>query len=168
MEVEEVVSGVDVQALFSAHYLHLVRLAASLVDDLEAAEDVVQDVFAALQRARWPDLAKPEHYLVVAVMNRSRSVLRRRRTARSTVLPQQPVDSEAADVPALQRAEHDRIREAIRRLPRRQREVVVLRYFEDLDITQIATILRIKNTAVSASLNRAVTSLRRVLNGSAE
>jgi RNA polymerase sigma factor (sigma-70 family) len=162
------VSGVDVQALFSEHYLHLVRLAASLVDDQDTAEDVVQDVFAALQRVRRPDLAQPEHYLVTAVMNRCRSVLRRRKTARSTVFPRQRVDSEAADAPALQRAEHDRVRAAIRQLPRRQREVVVLRYFEDMDITQIAAVLRIKNTAVSASLNRAVMSLRRVLNGGAE
>jgi RNA polymerase sigma factor (sigma-70 family) len=164
----EAAGSTDVEALFTEHYLHLVRLAATLVDDQDAAEDVVQDVFAALQRANRPDLTQPEHYLVAAVINRSRSVLRRRRTVRSTVLPPPRLDSEAADAATLQRAEHDTIRAAIRRLPQRQREVVVLRYFEDMDISQIARLLRIKNTAVSASLNRAVASLRRVLNEDAE
>jgi RNA polymerase sigma factor (sigma-70 family) len=113
-------------------------------------------------------LARPEHYLVIAVINRSRSVLRRRRTARATTLPHERPADEAADAVVLRRAEHDRIRTAIRRLPRRQREVVVLRYFEDLDITEIAELLHIKKTAVSASLNRAVSSLRLTLDRSAE
>ncbi|WP_186762693.1 RNA polymerase sigma factor [Lentzea tibetensis] len=158
----------DVQVLFAEHYLHLVRLAASLVDGQEAAEDVVQDVFAALQRNRRADLTRPEHYLVRAVVNRSRSVLRRRRVVRSVVVPPQRTDAEPADAEIVKRAENDRIRTAIRRLPQRQREVVVLRYFEDLEIAEIAQLLGIKPTAVSASLHRAVSSLRGVLDGSVE
>src|SRR5437868_6387570 len=78
-----------VAALFSAHRLHLVRLALLLVDDLETAEDVVQDAFAAVHR-RWSAIAAPEAalgYLRTSVVNGSRSVLRRRRTVRAHPWP---------------------------------------------------------------------------------
>src|SRR5437773_12136807 len=71
----------DVQALYERHYLSLVRLALHLVDELEAAEDVVQDVFAALSGKELP--RDPVRYLQRAVVNRARSVLRRRRVARA-------------------------------------------------------------------------------------
>src|SRR5690348_8519789 len=81
-----------VAALFRTHRLGLVRLAVLLVDDRETAEDVVQDAFAALHR-RWGSLTSEDAalaYLRTCVVNRSRSVLRRRRTVRLKGRPPGP------------------------------------------------------------------------------
>jgi RNA polymerase sigma factor (sigma-70 family) len=149
----------DVRALFEAHYLALVRLAMRLVDDQDSAEDLVQDVFAALWRQplRMDD---PLAYLRRAVVNRSRSVLRRRGVARAFLRDHtgrhagEPV-AEAADGPALRGAARSRMLASIAKLPRRQREVVVLHYYEDLTVAQIATLLRVSPGVVSSALHRA-------------
>jgi DNA-directed RNA polymerase specialized sigma24 family protein len=76
-------------ALYAAHRLRLVRLAVLLVDDLQTAEDVVQDAFAAfLARRSWlDDPQKTLAYLRTSVVNGARDKLRRRRTARAYVPP---------------------------------------------------------------------------------
>lgn len=79
-------AAADVPQLFRQHYLSLVRLALHLVDDQDSAEDVVQDVFVALQSSgRSVGLDDPRRYLQTAVVNRSRSMLRRRTVARVLV-----------------------------------------------------------------------------------
>ena len=73
-----------VTELFRAHHLELVRLAVLIVGDLATAEDVVQDPFEQLHR-RWRTLRKQSSaldYARSAVLNGSRSVLRRRSVAR--------------------------------------------------------------------------------------
>src|SRR5689334_8025764 len=77
-------TALDLGELYAAHRLALVRLAVLLVDDRASAEDVVQDAFAGLAAKSTPlrDPDKALAYLRQAVVNRSRSALRRRRTAR--------------------------------------------------------------------------------------
>lgn len=155
--------GDEVQELFRQHYLALVRLAIRLVDDQDTAEDLVQDVFAALARRPAP-VDDPHAYLRGAVLNRARSVLRRRRVARvfaatRTVRP----DDEPADATSLRGAERSRMLAAIAGLPRRQREVVVLRYYEDLPVAEIAAVLGTSPGAVSSALNRAHAALASIL-----
>ncbi|MGW6930015.1 RNA polymerase sigma factor [Lentzea sp. NPDC054927] len=148
-----------VQELFDQHYLGLVRIAASVVGDRETAEDVVQDVFAALPS----NMDNPRGYLTTAVFNKSRSVLRRRKVAlRYRVVPDQP-PAESADQHALRADERERVLAAIRGLPDRQRQVVVLRYLEDLPPAEVADLLGISKEAVASSLNRAMDSLRKKL-----
>src|SRR6476469_8074267 len=124
-----------VAALFRAHRLHLVRLALLLVDDLETAEDVVKDAFTALHR-RWESIAEREAafgYLRTSVVNGSRSVLRRRRTARAHPWPDAGGwRADDADAGLLLAEEHSEVLVALRRLPSRQREVIVLRYWAEL------------------------------------
>jgi RNA polymerase sigma factor (sigma-70 family) len=130
-----------------------------LVDDQESAEDLVQDVFVGLTR-RPVVLDDPIHYLRRAVVNRSRSMLRRRQIARAFWARRQVLDpGEPADESSLQHAARQQMLHAIARLPRRQREVVVLHYYEDLAVTKIAEVLNISPGAVSSALNRALGSL---------
>lgn len=151
-------SPVRVDELFDQHYLGLVRIAASVVGDRETAEDVVQDVFAAMP----PRVGNPRGYLTTAVFNKSRSVLRRRKVAlRFRGHEQPPV--EGADQHALRTDERERVLAAIRGLPDRQRQVVVLRYLEDLGPAEVADLLGITKEAVASSLNRALDSLRKKL-----
>jgi RNA polymerase sigma-70 factor (sigma-E family) len=153
-----------VTALYAAHYRSLVRLAALLLRDPDGAEEVVQDAFVAMhgswRRLRDPD--KALSYLRAAVVNRSRSALRRRRTAEQHV-PERAVDVASAEHGALQHLEHERVLTAVRRLPRRQREVLVLRYYADLSEAQIADVLGISRGAVKSHASRAMTALRDVL-----
>lgn len=151
------------EELFAAHYVALVRLAAQLVDDPDSAEDVVQDVFAALDPSRVDD---PLRYLRTAVVNRSRSVLRRRRTARAFAGRSSRMELvEPADSGAVRTDERVRVLGAIDALPRRQREAVVLRYYEDLPVTEIAHLLDTTPSAVSSALTRALDTLATTLGG---
>src|SRR5437867_4139062 len=130
---ESVDADTAVARLFREHRLHMVRFALLLVDDRETAEDVVQDAFAALHR-RWHSIATPDAavgYLRTSVVNGSRSVLRRRRTARGYRWPDASI-ADAADATALIAEEHREVLAALRKLPSRQREVIVLRYWAEL------------------------------------
>jgi RNA polymerase sigma-70 factor (sigma-E family) len=146
--------------LYQAHRLGMVRLAVLLVDDQATAEDVVQDAFVALHR-RWDQLQDVNAalgYLRVSVVNTSRSVLRRRRTARLYVPPWDP-HHPAADGAVLLAEEHAEVLAALRRLPRRQREVLVLRYWSDLSEAQIAETLGISVGTVKSSASRGLAAL---------
>lgn len=144
-----------VAELFRTQRLAMVRLALLLVDDRETAEDVVQDAFAALHR-RWASLSSTDAalgYLRTCVVNGSRSVLRRRRTVRSRWLDA-PGTADPADASTLLADEHARVLAALRRLPQRQREVLVLRYWSELSEAEIAAALGISVGAVKSSASR--------------
>lgn len=151
--------GETVQELFQLHYLALVRLAMRLVDDQETAEDLVQDVFLGLARRPMPT-GDPHHYLRRAVVNRSRSVLRRRKIARAFLArAESDLVAEAADEASVRGDIRAHMLRAIAALPPRQREAVVLRYYEDLSVTEIAATLHVSPGAVSSALNRALATL---------
>lgn len=151
--------------LYHAHRIRLVRLATLLVDDQETAEDVVQEAFTAAFRqygARLGELDDPPAYLRRCVVNGARSVLRRRRTARAWVPPVLPPAASPED-DAL-RAERDRrLRQALGQLTRRQREVLVLRYWENLSESEIAGTLGIPSGTVKSTASRGLTALHRLL-----
>ena len=96
----------------------MVRLAVLLVDDPGTAEDVVQEAFTGLHRhwAGLRDEAAAVAYLRTAVVNGSRSVLRRRRTARDYVPPHQ-VNARSAESLAMLSAEHQAVVDALSTLP---------------------------------------------------
>jgi RNA polymerase sigma-70 factor (sigma-E family) len=149
-------AALGVDALCRAQWQPMVRLAYLLCGDREAAEDVVQDALLALTR-RWDRLRSPDAataYLRVSVVNGARSVVRRRITARRLgVLGDGAV--EAAERTALRNDEHRRVIDMIRGLPRRQREVVVLRYWAGLSEAEIAATLRVSAGTVKSAASRA-------------
>lgn len=153
-----------VTVLFHAHWSSLVRLSRLLVDDMETAEDVVQDAFAQLHR-RWGALRDPDRalfYLRAAVANGSRNQLRGRRVRRLHVAPDLSVSASAESV-ALDREEHRAVLAHLRGLPWRQRQVLVLRYFVDLSEAQIAETLGISAGAVKSHASRGVAALGRLM-----
>src|SRR6476620_6769165 len=123
-------------ALFEEHYASLVRLARLLVDDRGSGEEVVQDAFVRIY-GRWDRVEDPLRYVRRAVVNGARSRLRHRAVARRYVAPAEP-DAIAADDAAVRLAEHGEVSAAVRRLPRRQRECIVLRYYAELSEAEIA------------------------------
>jgi len=161
-------TALDLGELYAAHRLGLVRLAVLLVDDRATAEDVVQDAFAGLAThssgLRDPDKALA--YLRQAVVNRSRSALRRRRTARAYA-PQRSIEAARPDERAVLADEHREILAALGRLAPRQREVLVLRYWSDLSEGEIAHALGISRGAVKSTASRALDRLETFLEGGA-
>jgi RNA polymerase sigma-70 factor (sigma-E family) len=153
-----------VTALYHAHYTMLVRTAALLVGDVATAEDVVQDCFIAMHPAWWRlrDASKALPYLRRAVINRSRSVLRHRVVA-DRHLPLLAPQLPSAEESALAGLERSSVPAALRALPIRQREVVVLRYYVDLSEAQIAAAMGISKGAVKAHAARAKQTLRAAL-----
>jgi RNA polymerase sigma-70 factor (sigma-E family) len=153
-----------VTALFRAHYASLVRLAVLLVDDDGSAEDLVQDAFARLHR-RWGRLRDEDAaygYLRTAVVNGSRSRLRRLRTSRSYVPPHDP-DAGSPEGDLIVREEHAAVRAALRELPARQREVLVLRYYAAFSEAEIADTVGISRGAVKSHASRGLAAVTRCL-----
>nr|BFD87659.1 hypothetical protein StreXyl84_70600 [Streptomyces sp. Xyl84] len=159
--------GADLHRLYHHRRLALVRLAVLLVDDLPTAEDVVQDAFTALLRRhghRLERLDDPEAYLRTSVVNAARSVLRRRRTVRRAVLERERPAPPPEEY-VLLREEHREVLSALARLTRRQREVLVLRYWSHLSEAQIAETLGLSRGAVKSTASRALDALSRNLEG---
>jgi RNA polymerase sigma-70 factor (sigma-E family) len=150
--------------LYSQHYRALVRLAALLVRDTQTAEEVVQDSFVAMhggwQRLR--DTEKALAYLRQAVVNRSRSVLRHR-TVVDKNLQKAPPDMPSAEHGALVLLERHAVVAALRGLPDRQREAIVLRYYADLSEADIAAAMGISRGAVKSHTSRGMAALRAAL-----
>ncbi|NYI05966.1 sigma-70 family RNA polymerase sigma factor [Allostreptomyces psammosilenae] len=151
--------------LYHAHRLDMVRLAVLLVDDLHTAEDVVQDAFMAVYRrhgSSLTDLNDAAAYLHTSVVNAARSVLRRRRTARGYSPPRE-ASAAPSDEQVLLREEHREVLAALRLLTRRQREVLVLRYWSDLSELQIADTLGVSRGSVKSTASRALDALEKRL-----
>ena len=163
-EAAQVSADVAITELYYAHYRPLVRLAALLVHDVATAEEVVQDSFVALHAGlhRLRDNEKALAYLRAAVVNRSRSVLRHRVVVdRNT--PKPLPDMPSAEHGALALLDRSAVVNALRALPIRQREVVVLRFYADLSEAQIAASMGITRGAVKSHTSRAMAALRTVL-----
>ena len=153
-----------VTAIYGAHYRSLVRLAVLLVRDVATAEEVVQDSFVAMHSAwrRLRDNDKALSYLRQSVVNRSRSVLRHRVVVDRNA-PKPAPDMPSAEQGALALLERSAVVTALRALPPRQREALVLRYYGDLSEAQIATAMGISRGAVKSHTARAIAALRTVL-----
>jgi RNA polymerase sigma-70 factor (sigma-E family) len=150
-----------VTELYSLHYRALVRLSALLVRDTQTAEEVVQDAFVAMQGG-WQRLRDAENalaYLRQAVVNRSRSVLRHR-TVVDKNMQKAPPDMPSAEHGALAQLERSAVVDALRKLPERQREAIVLRYYADFSEAEIAAAMKISRGAVKSHTARGMAALR--------
>jgi RNA polymerase sigma-70 factor (sigma-E family) len=158
-----------VTALYQAHAVGLIRLAVVMLGDRPAAEDVVQEAFAGLYR-RWRHLADPDRalgYVRSSVLNGCRSRLRARlRDLRLAAVGQAAPDAASAEETVLIGEEHAAVLAALRRLPDRQREALVLRYYLDLSEAEIAASMGIGRGTVKSTTSRALAALGRLLEGS--
>ena len=136
-----------VAALYQEHYLSLVRLAVLLVSDLTAAEEIVQEAFADLH-GTWRTLPGPD----AALRYLRRSLIRHSRAAAAP-----GADTAAAPGAGLL--------PALRALPARQREILVLRYFADLPEAEIAAVTGTRIAVVRTYATRGMSSLRAGLPG---
>jgi RNA polymerase sigma-70 factor (sigma-E family) len=155
-----------IELLYAAHWRRLVRLAVLLVHDQGVAEEVVQDCFVAMH-GRWGRLRDPDRalaYLRQSVVNRARSHLRHQTVVRRHAAREAPPrgGSDAEDT-AQTGARRSVVLDALRQLPRRQREVLALRYYLDLSEAEIAETLGISRGAVKSHASRGAAALRELL-----
>jgi RNA polymerase sigma-70 factor (sigma-E family) len=153
-----------VTEIYTTYYRSLVRLAALLVRDVATAEEVVQDSFVAMHGAwnRLRDTEKALSYLRQSVVNRARSVLRHRAVVDSNA-PEPGPDMPSAEHGAIALLERSALIAALRDLPPRQREALVLKYYADLSEAQIASAMGISKGAVKSHTAKAMTTLRNIL-----
>lgn len=158
-----------VAALYGAHYPALVRLASLLGHDTATAEEVVQDSFVALQasRRRLRDSDRALAYLRQSVVDRSRSA-RRPRDAAGRKAPGPAPDAPAEAQRAVTGPDCSAVISALRALPARPREALVMRYYADLSEAQIAEIMGISERAVRQHTTRAMAVLRPILDAGEE
>ena len=147
--------------LHRTHYRSLVRIARLLVDDEASGEDIVQDAFVRVFNG-WDRVDDPVKYLRATVMNGARSRLRRRLVARRYV-PPVARETAGADEFVVVQSEHAAVVAAVRALPRRQRECLVLRYYADMSEAEIAATLGISPGSVKSHSHRGMAELTRVL-----
>jgi RNA polymerase sigma-70 factor (sigma-E family) len=150
-----------VDLLFRDHYAPMLRLAYCLVADRAQAEDVVQEAFSSLY-SRWGRLRDPNAavgYVRTTVIRGSRAAVRRRIRDRQPLLlliDPVPPSSEEAAVASDERA---RLAAAVRALPRRQREVLVCRYYLDLSVADTAALLGVTDGSVKRHAHRGIAAL---------
>ncbi len=146
-----------ITALYREHALGLIRLAHVMLGDKTAAEDVVQEAFCGLYR-RWGHLKEPDKavtYLRSSVLNGCRSLQRRtRRESRAPVWT-----APASADPTLTSEERKLLVDAMRHLPERQREALVLRFYLDMSDAQIAAAMGISQGTVRSTTYRGLAAL---------
>jgi len=154
-----------------AHLDALVGFAASLVDSIEAGEDIVQDVLTTLwqKRGALPQTGSPRAYVFAAVRHRAldarkhdRVQLRTRdrlaiELAGSVTPPPMPL---ASDSDLTQQGRVASVRAALATLPERQRTALFLRYVRSLKVAEIGTVLGVSTKAAEQLLIRAIRTLR--------
>lgn len=143
--------------LFVAHYARLLRLAALLIDDLAACEDVVAEAFARLHTAQLREPDKALAYLQQSVVNLSRSSLRHRSVVQRHSLAARHLM--VAEDPVLAAVDRDALKHALRGLQSRQREAIILRYYLDLDVHAAAELMGCSPGAVKAYTSRGIAAL---------
>jgi RNA polymerase sigma-70 factor (sigma-E family) len=152
--------------LFSAHYRPLVRLATLLLREPGAAEEIVQDAYVALHGHWWRvrDADKALPYLRMTVVNRCRSALRHRKVVQAHLAASRPPpDEPSAEASAMRILIAEDVVAALRGLPARQREALVLRYYADLSEGEIAETMGVSRGSVKSHTARGMAALRNVL-----
>ena len=160
-------AALGVTELYGAHAVSMIRIALIMLGDRAAAEDVVQDAFFGLYR-RWPkltDTANAVTYVRSAVLNGCRDTLKRqaRRERRDRAAARSWQDASSAEALALISEDHRRILVAVRRLPDRQREALVCRYYLDMSEEETARAMGISRGTVKSATSRAVAAIGRML-----
>jgi RNA polymerase sigma factor (sigma-70 family) len=149
--VGEVSSGSQpLEVVYRSSWVALTRLAYLLVGDRNEAEDVVQAVFTSAA-AHWETIGDPAAYLRRAVVNRANDVHRRSFRAAPTLVP---VEGSVGE------PELDEIWGFVQGLPTAQRAVVVLRFYEDFSLGEIASMLGRPASTVRSDLRRALARLK--------
>lgn len=161
LEIPLVRSVPEFATFYRSEYRQVVGLAFALTGSAGGAEDIAQEAFLAAYR-RWEDLATfdvPGAWVRKVVANRAVSAFRRRGVEARGLAKLGNPEQVAPELSA----ESQEIWHAVRRLPKRQAQVVALFYLEDFSVEQIGGVLDLSAETVRTHLKRARVALRRIL-----
>jgi RNA polymerase sigma-70 factor (ECF subfamily) len=144
-------------SFWNREHTAVLALAAALTGDWGVAEDLTQDAFSAAHR-RWAEIDSPGAWVRRVIANRAASHWRRRAREAAALVRLAARPSPVALTP-----EYDEFWRTVRALPRRQAQVVALRYLDDRSIAEIAEVLNIAEGTVKATLSHAHRALARSL-----
>jgi len=149
--MDEEAVWLEIESLYRARFRQFERVARAITGDRESALECVQEGFAdALRRCgQWAGRGQLDGWVWRCVVNRSRKAARR-------PVSESPVDERPPDVAG----DHSELAVRLAALPERQRLVVFLRYFADLEYREIAAALGVETGTVSATLHAAHANLR--------
>lgn len=150
--------------LFNEHYTSLVRLASFLLDDVSTCEEMVQDAFVKMQvMKQTPEIGKEAAYLRSIVLNGARSKMRRRLVKKKFLAQERPSPVPSLESEVINRSERERIINLLRKLPKRQSEVLILRFYMDLSEDEIAQNLDISKGSVKTHASRGLDKMAELL-----
>ncbi|NND74170.1 MAG: sigma-70 family RNA polymerase sigma factor [Ilumatobacter sp.] len=157
-----------VEELYRNEFAALCRLARRLVSSYTAAEEVVQEAFTrfALMASR-PVQGREAAYLRSMVMNEARTALRRRQVRDRHLHRWRPEAQPGPDELCVRLDEARRVRAQVARLPRRQQQVIELRFGAELSEREIADELTISAGSVKTHSSRAIRTMREMRAGAA-
>ena len=138
------------EAVYQSSRLALTRLAYLLVGDRSEAEDIVQAVFTTAA-SRWATISDPPAYLRRGVVNRANDVHRRSFRSAATI---------ALNEASIDQPEIDEVWALVQALSTVQRAVIVLHFYEDLGLGEIASLLGRPASTVRSDLRRALAKLK--------
>jgi RNA polymerase sigma-70 factor (ECF subfamily) len=153
----------DFEGFFDQHYGTTLRAVSLTIGNSERAEDLTQEAFARAFR-RWSSVSKlerPVAWVYVVALNAERKRWRRERRTPESDSPGDFVPDVAGGV-----LRTIVVRDALDRLPPRQRAAIVLRYLADLTVADIAEVMACAEGTVKATLHQALRNLRVDLDGS--
>ncbi len=153
----------DLGEVFQEHQAELVRLAAFILGDRGAGEDVVQDVFMRLHQRGQPMEGDLLPYLRAAVVNNCRSVLRRLLLVRRHAEQHSRCPPLTAEEAVMLSEDRRQVLAALAALPQRRREVLVLRFYLELSEAETAAVLGISPGTVKSTTARGLAALARAL-----
>jgi RNA polymerase sigma-70 factor (sigma-E family) len=153
-----------VSELFRAEGVSLLRLARLFTDDRNAAEDLVQEAFIRMSRNvhRIEDLDRAPAYLRSIVLNLARDHNRKGLVSMRHRLPFE-ITHAGIDDDYEVREDQREVLVALRELPNRQRACLVLRYYDELGIDEIASTLGLSRNSVKTHLQRGLARLEQEL-----
>lgn len=153
-----------VESMYREHGRGLVHMVRLFVDDRNAAEDLVQEAFIRLARSahKIEDPRKAAAYLRSIVLNLARDENRRGLVSLRHRLPLDDTEASVEDTVVIAE-DHQQIVDALRELPSRQRDCLILRYYDELGIDDIAETLGISRNSVKSHLTRGMRALERLV-----
>lgn len=149
----QVGSRSELASLYEAEHARLVRLAHLLTGTHAVAEEVVQDAFVRLQ-GKWDQARNPAAYVRQIVVNEARGRMRRQAVERRHLPP---------PVPPVLPPEVDEMWLLLKGLSPRRRVALVLRYYADLPVLDIAKLMGCRPATVKSLIHRGLETLRRKL-----
>lgn len=136
------------EAFFEKEYRRVLALALALTGDRAQAEDLTQEGFLAAF-AHWDRIQDPRAWIRVVVTNKSMSWWRRQYALKRAIVRVTPAEDTSIDV-----TDTETFWAEVRRLPRRQAQVIALFYLDDRPVSEIARLLECSESTARTHLSR--------------